>query len=319
MGTKNVDLLQDLKNRVNGALAEPTVQEYLGSPELVWGPALCEQDKLSSNTLHVVRIEDTYVIATAGTNPISVYDWAVEDFDVSKQVDWPHRQHIRPGLHPKIAEGTNIGLNFLLEMKSNGQTLIDFLNDLMTKENKVSLTVTRYSLGGALSPTLALNLLDRQDEWDHGKPVEIKVLPFAGPPPGNADFATYYDQRLGLHTKRIWNNIDIVPYFREKDLLETIPSLYEPYIKWNMLVKGLVHKAIQNASAGGNYKQLVPHTKPLQGEWSWQRLAPSGSQSDEEKKAVEKQKKKLEEALNEAVERMVNKFSPCLVKLPTST
>ncbi len=265
-GTQN-QLQRKLEERVNGALSDPKVQEYIGSWEVVWGPVVYErpQSVVVNNTLYVARKGNQYVIATAGTNPLSFYDWWVEDLDVSTQVQWPYRKYIPTGLDPKIAQGTRFGLGFLLEMSSGGQTLLDFLSDVMTDaEQEIDLVVAGHSLGGALSPTLALALLDQQDQWAHDHPFTISVEPSAGPTPGDADFATYYDQRLRNTTTRIWNEIDIVPRAWEEDLLKPIPTLYEPQIKPNWLIETLVQQAELNA-AQGNYQQLVPYTAPLKG------------------------------------------------------
>ena len=77
----------------------------LGNWKLVWGPALLEHvDKnghpsgVSDNAVYVAYNESVafpggstlpaYVVAIAATNPISTFDWLVEDFDVSSVVEW---------------------------------------------------------------------------------------------------------------------------------------------------------------------------------------------------------------------------------------
>ena len=266
-GTQN-QLQQKLESRIRAAFSDPKVQEHIGNWELVWGPVVYErpQSVVSNNTLYVARNGNQYAIATAGTNPASLYDWLVEDADVQHQVDWPYQAHIPAGLQPQLAQGTQIGLDTLLQMQSGDQTLVEFLRDEVMAKNEqgIDLVVTGHSLGGALSPTLALNLFDREAEWTYNHPVNLSVHAYAGPTPGNADFATYYDQRLGANTSRVWNQIDIVPHAWEEDLLQQIPHLYEPQIPYNELIALAVSAAETHASAG-NYQQLLPAIPGLQG------------------------------------------------------
>ncbi|NER19877.1 MAG: lipase family protein, partial [Symploca sp. SIO1C2] len=123
---------------------------------------------------------------------------------------------------------------------------------------------TGISLGGALSPVLALAALDSQDTWAHGNSFNIYVEPIAGPTPGNEDFSTYYNQRLEEHTTRIWNSIDIIPHAWNEEMLDEIPSLYEDEIGATDLIQTLVEGA-KFWARGGNYTQLMPDTLPLEG------------------------------------------------------
>jgi hypothetical protein len=81
-------------------------------------------------------------MAMAGTNPCSLFDWAVEDFFVACQIPWPFA--VSSGA--AIAAGTAIGLLILLEAMPSGTRpgagvpLTVFLADIANK--KVELTVT---------------------------------------------------------------------------------------------------------------------------------------------------------------------------------
>ncbi|NEO43521.1 MAG: lipase family protein [Moorea sp. SIO4A3] len=122
-----------------------------------------------------------------------------------------------------------------------------------------------HSLGGALSPTLALAALDQKSEWSGGKEFTISVYPSAGPTPGNEDFATYYDSRLGENTTRIWNNIDIVPHAWNEEMLSEIPSLYQEGGIYGGLAVRLLVKTAKRLAKGGNYTQIVDETPGLEG------------------------------------------------------
>ncbi len=276
LGTQQ-QLQEQLDQNIRSALDDPTVKNYIGDWQIGWGPVVYErpQSLVSNNTLYVAQRENTYVIATAGTNPISFYDWLVEDFDVTSQVDWPYPEFVPAGLQPKLAQGTSTGLQILLNMKSHDQTIIEFLDGVVKThpDQSMELVVVGHSLGGALSPVLALALLDQQAQWTHNHPINnqqakwlsthpitLSVYPTAGATPGNKDFSTYYSDRLECNTIRVWNALDVVPYAWNEGLLKVIPYLYEFKIQPDDLLKQWVKVAEENA-ASGNYTQLIPDTR----------------------------------------------------------
>ncbi|MEM8604335.1 MAG: hypothetical protein AAGF24_10930, partial [Cyanobacteria bacterium P01_H01_bin.121] len=255
------ELQAELQQRVTGALADQRVQQAIGDWDVVWGPVVYTAPfaVFATNAMYVARQGNQYVIAIAGTNYASVYDWMIEDADVvaSQQVVWPYRQVT--GSNPKLSEGTDTGLQRLLAMEANEQTLIEFLHSIMRTSagDTIQLIFTGHSLGGALAPTLALAIADQQSDWSRGNPFQMAVYPTAGPTPGNRDFATYYDQRLGPNTTRIWNSLDIVPHAWAAADLTQIPNLYEPAIPPNPLVKSFI-KQLSALATGGDYQQILP-------------------------------------------------------------
>ncbi|MGH9905070.1 MAG: lipase family protein [Pyrinomonadaceae bacterium] len=54
------------------------------------------------------------------------------------------------------------------------------------------ISVTGHSLGGALSPAVALWLSDTKAQWDPSGRSSLACLPSAGPTSGDQAFATYY-------------------------------------------------------------------------------------------------------------------------------
>jgi len=259
-GTKKE--LQDLlKTDITKYLNAPSIQEDIGNWDLVWGPVVYKPlwTKYAINAMYVAQNGNQYVVAIAGTNPKSYYDWLKEDFNVKKQVSWPYGD-IPPDIEPKISKGTYTGLKHLQKMKSSGKTVLEFLGE-KNSDDEIEIIFTGHSLGGALSPALALAA---KNEWAGEKPFKISVYPSAGPTPGNQDFSTYYDSQLGNSTTRIWNDIDIVPHAWNETMLSEIPYLYLPEIEPSRAVSSLVEQAKKLAD-GGNYTQILPETPGLEG------------------------------------------------------
>ena len=90
-----------------------------------------------------------------------------------------------------ITDGTYVGISNLLNMTSGGKSLVEYLNTLTP--GTATLTVTGHSLGGALSPTLALAFVDPTNpllsNWSKS---QVNAYPTAGATPGNQAFASYY-------------------------------------------------------------------------------------------------------------------------------
>ena len=245
----------------------------LGTWKVVWGPAVFEKplSVRADNAMYVAQ--DTsdssrYVVAIAGTNPYSPFDWIVEDGLVNTQVDWTFGPPA-PGLSPKLATGTNTALGIVQTLTPGagfpgaGTVLAAFLAGLPA--GPLNITVAGHSLGGALSPVTALWLLQTQSGWDPASRATISCLPSAGPTPGNQDFATLYDgSPLGAKTNRIHNSIDVVPHAWAADDLAEIPTLYEPQVPPGLLVRGAVALA-SFFSRSGDYAQLIPGAPALPG------------------------------------------------------
>ncbi|MEO1377183.1 MAG: hypothetical protein AAFW70_23420 [Cyanobacteria bacterium J06635_10] len=220
-----------------------------------------------------------YVVAMAGTNPVSVYDWFIEDFDVSvsNQKDWTYNPKAVDEYSAKISAGTDKSLTTLLSMKdpTSNQDLKTFLEgEIGQNPSNVELIFTGHSLGGALSPALALAINDLEDgKWSD----IISVYPSAGPTSGNQGFSEYYDKTLGNQTTRIWNKIDVVPYAWDEKLIAEVSTLYPEFniitnvTKENTNAPGifvctLIGLAEKNAENGG-YTQIRPDVKGLPGKY----------------------------------------------------
>jgi hypothetical protein len=207
-------------------------------------------------------------ISIAGTNPLSAYAWLAEDFDVAQTRAWGYGEATE-GV--ATSKATLTGLRALQSMvpppglPGENRTLVKFPEaHFKAQSERVTVTVSGHSLGGALSPTLALWLLDTQMEWDHKTRAIISVYAYAGPSPGNEDFAAYIEDRFSDRLHRIFNPLDVVTHaWNVADLVE-LKALYTPDIPrdahWDKATDFLI--ATTN---GISYRQIDPRAVPLNG------------------------------------------------------
>jgi len=204
---------------------------------LVWGPSVFrfQDDGLDDNMMYVVNDtqEDGHIIiGIRGTNGGAALDWIIEDFYVNQTKSWPYAKPFDENV--RISEGTFIGLSALQNMtgavgeSSTKLALLDYLILRLNSGSLSKITVTGHSLGGALAPTFALWLKDTESHWNNSSAsIPINVLPIAGATPGNADFARYYDSRLGDVTDRLHNPFDVVPHAWHIESMKKLDTLYE--------------------------------------------------------------------------------------------
>ena len=106
--------------------------------------------------------------------------------------------------------------------KDKGTKLRSFLDGI---EPNALVSVTGHSKGGALAVATALWL---QEEWVPTHPAEIECFSFAGPTPGNGEFAKRYNAQLAAKTRRIVNRRDVVPHAFVADELRGLREFYAP-------------------------------------------------------------------------------------------
>jgi lipase (class 3) len=219
-------------------LADTTIQGLIGTDWVpVWGPVVYTEDP-GSNTVHADNTmacyyspsNNMFVVAVAGTNPNSPFDWLTEDFEVHTMVPWATMSGAGSG---NISEGTSTGLLVLLTMKdSNSNTLLAALSSYIKANNvtKAVVAVGGHSLAGALSPCLALFLYNNRSAWDPGGTQTLSAFPTAGPTPGDSGFASYYEGVIkegGIVYSSLYNAIDVVPHAWAESDLEQIPAIYD--------------------------------------------------------------------------------------------
>ncbi|QHI35816.1 hypothetical protein IMCC3317_11640 [Kordia antarctica] len=214
----------------------------IGDWKAIWGPIVYANDP-TSNSVHADNTmgmyynatENVIVIAIAGTNVNSPFGWLVEDFSVNKTIAWELVTGVPNS--GNISNGTHVGLDILLKMQNiEKDTVVSALKSFLTANptlSDVQIAVAGHSLGGALSPTLALYLSDTKNDWDPNSKTSLGAFPTAGPTPGDEGFASYYEKQI--KAKKIYylsqhNAIDVVPHAWEKSDIEKIPTIYEKYI-----------------------------------------------------------------------------------------
>ncbi len=246
--------------------------------EVVWGPAVfalpgTQFDDCLMIVVRNIESPSQYVIAIRGTNPVSIPNWVVWDFQAKELKSWPYGNP--ESLNPKISESTNFGLIILQGLRPESgipgakKSILEFFNDELGSKGNADICVTGHSLGGALSSTMALWMKDIQG-LQLSTNVNISTVAFAGPSAGNKDFAKYFDKRLGNQADRIANSLDIVPYAWNTETLKKISKLYCPLLP-SLPIYLLFQKFILN-SKGKQYTQIKANTPPLKGKYKWNKV-----------------------------------------------
>lgn len=243
-----------------------------GQWKVVWGPVIWKAqpdnaDTGPDNTWFVayspsVTFDDgstreAYVVAVAGTNASSTYGW-YENLAVGRVVDFP--AWVKGGVTElpvpvnKVdivltgtyaAYGTVTAVHTLLTepsppgSASAGLTLHKYLTGILASES-TRVVFTGHSLGGTLSPTLALALASSGALKGEGV-----VYPTAGASPGNGAFANLFAKTFppspstppntgyAVWNRNIINPRDIIPQawctkrlLSHAQNLKNIPSIY---------------------------------------------------------------------------------------------
>lgn len=212
---------------------------------------------------------NSYVVAIRGTNSKAWDDWLKEDFDVFFTKYW------RRGSEARISQATYNGIHLLLNklipgigLPSAGQSITAFLRSISTQ--RVTISFTGHSLGGALAPTLALWFKERQGQpqgWDPNNSAAVSCTSFAGATAGNVEFADYSNRQFSdnpIH--RIHNTNDMVPHAWNRHSMEQIAMLYScAGIELSEDLKWLLDVAILSTECR-NYTQIdrsCPITLPV--------------------------------------------------------
>jgi hypothetical protein len=131
---------------------------------------------------------------------------------------------IRSSLHDELFRQLNESVQDAPAV--DGDALVSFLRG-EAERRPIEVIVTGHSKGGALAPALALALA----ETPNLGPATVHCVAFAGPSPGNADFAARFATRFdGVRGQfhRVVNPRDVVPHAWESSSLKRIAQLYKP-------------------------------------------------------------------------------------------
>lgn len=274
----------DLQSDINA------IKSDIGNWLVVWGPSYSYPDSDTSkpvdNAMFVAQALDKndnplplYVVAIAGTNKSSVYDWFSEDLDMTP-INWPYVP--TPPQTMQVTTGDNLGLSTLLALTSDtatapSVTLQQFLASLQNK-NTISLWFTGHSLGGALAPLMTLALMDPNSTLNTSNNVSlnewasVSLLATAGPSIGDSNFVSYFQSTLGTTgsaSSFIWNANDIVPHAWNE---ATLMQLTSPQNIYNLTLdpSKCLAKTLQNMQQKAKpysytqFQSVPAFTGPLQ-------------------------------------------------------
>ncbi len=283
-----IESMQNFISKVtDDFLANETIKGCIGSDwERVWGPIIyCENPTSvpvhADNTMGVFYSDSQklFVVAIAGTNRLSMFDWSEENLAVGELVPWKHVTDKKLPILGSISKGTHTGLTTLLGLKDENQDLMfDSLKSYIEEKeiSEAEVAVTGASLGGALAPALALYMLEKRSEWDTTGSISVSTYALAGPTCGGDKFAEYYESKIQkgeITYVSKYNSLDVVPKAWNKETLGTIPTIYASHIKspddanpqetvMGTLVTGLALKALPIKLAGIPWKNPYRHIEP---------------------------------------------------------
>jgi hypothetical protein len=263
-------LHKNFRDYLDRQLANKKLQNLIGNWRRIWGPYIYSVDNqgrmVADNSLFAAlnKDKDALVISIAGTNPISLYGWEDLDLLVHETAVWPFCQETqRDDL--RVSLGSLRGLMHLVDAHYQGQTLKEFLKEILKKEKTLSrIIITGHSLGGALALCAGLWLEETRAEWltvSKSKRTRLEVYAFAAPTSGNRAWCRYTAAKLKssrFRYQRIWHKYDLVPYVWDKQAIKDSPSLYTPEIPATDLLKKIAAWAA--AKPGGADYSHVPHS-----------------------------------------------------------
>lgn len=272
----------EVKAAIQQFLSNPAVLPYMGSWSIAWGPVVYEipSVQVAANAMFVAQGTDgtgnpVYVVAIAATNGNSRYDLLTEDADITLR-PWPYP--LPTGTQaPLITEGTVDGVNALRAAQdpATGLTLQAFLTQV-SDPAEAMLVFTGHSLGGALSPALALALFAAPGggTLDPAEWGAVYLYPTAGPTVGGAPYASFWnavfppaqDASGEQWNLLVWNTLDVIPHAWA--LLGELNTLYPASdITWTPCLTHIQNGLLAKVGrAGGTFVQ--PASDPLPGTFS---------------------------------------------------
>ena len=265
-----------IKKEIQTTLSDPRWRPTYNRYELVWGPAVFALPgaELDDSLVYIVQQkaannqgDNEYVVVVRGTNPISVTNWVIWDFQAKELKLWPgYKGDLSSAKEkdlPCISESSYFGLMVLTQIRPPigvpgcNLSLAEFLAEQQQKHGSIKITTTGHSLGGALSPLVALYLHEGREMLFANK-AEIETVTFAAPTPGNAVFADYFNQQLGEHTLRVANDLDIVTHawvYKQMKQLSTIYLKHLPPLLPSLPLYLLMNNLTSRAK-GKNYQHV---------------------------------------------------------------
>lgn len=253
-------LQQQATAAVSNVLNDSVTKHLIGTWTPVWGPVTFTKDSvshpdtcISDNTMVLLKGNDPdnpaktmYVLSMAGTVTASVFDWIGENLVLDSMEQWPAvvtgQSNTGSFSAPQvtgsdsvtntgnyISQGIGTGLNILFNIMRDGSkgTLMEFLKaNIGNSADSFELAVAGHSLGGALSPCVALSLMDNQSYWNPSGNSRITCYATAGFTPGNKNFASYFSGRIGSNFHGGCNNYDVAIHMYQDSTMNMVGNLY---------------------------------------------------------------------------------------------
>jgi len=261
----------DMKDRLNKLLN----YEPIGLPkqELLWaavtdvimteGAAAAADTSTDSNVALVYVCREAgsadYTVVVRGTNPFSWPSWKLEDLDAGSKVAW--QSEFDPSADcGSISQATGTALATHLALNDGDQNLFDYLDSQLPFIK--SLNFTGHSLGGCVSPVLALKYKEHLESNDFARPA-LSLYSYAGPSPGDAVFAKYMKKsfRDFAVVSFLRDKKDIVPHIWNLKNMSVIGQLYDlcPATSTVLSMLKFFNKRVENM----DYKHAFPGFQPL--------------------------------------------------------
>ncbi|MCP4137649.1 MAG: lipase family protein [bacterium] len=220
-----------------------SVKEDLEIDEISWGPVAHKQDIqiFTDSLVYIVKNSGNdapaeYTIVIRGTNPVSLFSWIFEDFTVGGQTPWYRQSPHTKAKHAYISKASDTSLAIHKNLKYNGQTILSWLTTTLAglPGKNMKLNVTGHSLGGTMTPTLALWLYDELAAQGLEKNVDINIHSLAGLTAGNEAFVEYTDFIFGNKLNRYANHLDVATHtWIEHAVADLLPVIYSPKVVLN--------------------------------------------------------------------------------------
>ncbi|MEO0773645.1 MAG: lipase [Pseudomonadota bacterium] len=195
------------------------------------------------------------VVAIRGTypNPFSPIYWenGKQDSPFGTMQPWEGSSTA------KISEGTHTGYTNLIALKNDAGLTLEAA--IAALDPSVSVTVTGHSLGGTLTPVLALKLAQNEASRT------VFSVSFAGMTPGNRAFAKLCGSTgpLAGKTRRVFNTIDSVSYGWNSVLATR--KFFQPNPQGGWLVTLFLVFAWLRPKLGGYGYAAIGDSVPLKG------------------------------------------------------
>lgn len=232
---------------------------------VAWGPFVVVESKditrkgtaTATNTMIVFKYPsqtvagvNQYVVSIAGTKPTSIFDQMDEDLLGGKISAWPYSTGSN---NIKISHGTLNGIKLLLGLNPDN-SITNYFSKL--DDPNAIITVAGHSLGGALSPALALVLFGSNTTYPD-IPTNAKTqnwttrtYALAGPDVGNGDYVNYLKTTFPPQAEptvkwqqfncKIWNSLDIVPQVWSEGFGSYIDTIYGTELNTPLAVKTIL-------------------------------------------------------------------------------